>query len=47
MSGHVFFMALGELRSAVGLQVALIAAKWQIDVEGDLARVLPWLSDDA
>ncbi len=32
---------LGQLRSEIGLQVALMAARWQVDVENDLARVLP------
>ena len=35
------FIRLGQLRSAIGLEVALIAARWEIDVEDDLARVLP------
>jgi hypothetical protein len=46
MAEQVFFIQLGETRSAIGLQVALMAVAWQIDVEGDLARVLPELSDD-
>lgn len=36
-----FFMALGELRSTIGQHVALMAVKWEIDVEQDLASVLP------
>jgi len=36
-----FGEALGELRSGVGLPVAIIAASYGLDVEDDLARVLP------
>jgi hypothetical protein len=36
-----FFIALGELRATIGNHVALMAVKWEIDVENDLARVLP------
>lgn len=36
-----FFMALGELRATVGQHVAVMAVKWEIDVEKDLASVLP------
>ncbi len=36
-----FFIALGELRATIGFHVALMAAKWKINVEQDLARVLP------
>ncbi|WP_213807194.1 DUF6650 family protein [Granulicella sp. dw_53] len=36
-----FFMSLGELRATVGHHVALMAVKWEIDVEKDLAQVLP------
>jgi hypothetical protein len=36
-----FFMALGELRATIGQHVALMAVKWEIDVEKDLASVLP------
>lgn len=35
------FIRLGQLRSDIGFQVALIAARWEIDVEEDLAKVLP------
>ena len=34
-------MALGELRATIGQHVALMAVKWEIDVEQDLASVLP------
>lgn len=36
-----FGEALGELRSGVGMQVAIVAASFGLDVEDDLARVLP------
>lgn len=36
-----FFMALGAFRATVGYQVALLAAHYDFDVEGDLASVLP------
>lgn len=42
-----FFVALGAFRAVVGQQVAFLAAHYDIDVEGDLARVLPQLDDDA
>lgn len=41
MRSFEFFMLLGELRSTIGQHVALMAAKWKINVENDLARVLP------
>jgi hypothetical protein len=39
--GGGFFVALGTFRATVGQQVALLAAYYDIDVEGDLASVLP------
>lgn len=36
-----FFTALGTFRATIGYQVALLAAHYDIDVEGDLASVLP------
>ena len=41
LQSSFFFMALGELRAAIGQHVALMAVKWEIDVEKDLASVLP------
>jgi hypothetical protein len=38
-----FFTALGALRATIGLQVASLAAYYDIDVEGDLAAILPRL----
>lgn len=36
-----FFTALGELRAVIGLHVAAIAVMHGLDVEGDLATILP------
>lgn len=36
-----FYSALGEFRGAIGPHVAAIAVQYGIDVEDDLARVLP------
>jgi hypothetical protein len=44
--GAGFFMALGAFRATVGLQVALLAAHYDVDIEGDLASVLPQLVED-
>jgi hypothetical protein len=41
-----FFAALGTYRATVGQQVALLAAHYDIDVEGDLASVLPEADDE-
>lgn len=41
MHDYWFGEALGELRSGVGLQVAIIAASFGLDVEDDLAHQLP------
>ncbi len=40
-----FFVALGSYRAVVGQQVALLAAHYDIDIEGDLASVLPTLGE--
>lgn len=40
-----FFMALGAFRATVGQQVALLAAHYDFDVEGDLASALPDTED--
>ena len=42
-----FFMALGALRATIGYQVALLAAHYDVDVEGELASVLPDVAGDA
>jgi len=36
-----FFIALGELRRTFGIHLGLIAAGYQLGLEGDLARILP------
>jgi hypothetical protein len=36
-----FFVALGAYRATVGHQVALLSAHYDIDIEGDLASILP------
>ena len=41
-----FHSALGEFRGAIGPHVAAIAVQYGIDVEDDLARVLPAADDD-
>ena len=41
MNDFWFGQALGELRAGVGMQVALIAAAYGLDVEDDLAATLP------
>jgi len=41
-----FSLALGELRSRVGLQIALIADQYGIEVEDSLAQILPPAVDD-
>ena len=41
-----FFAALGAFRSTVGYQVALLAAHYDLSVEGDLAAVLPDLNEE-
>jgi hypothetical protein len=41
MHDYWFGQALGELRSGVGMQVAVLAASFGLDVEDDLAQVLP------
>jgi hypothetical protein len=36
-----FYSALGELRGAFGIHLARIAAQFELDVEADLASILP------
>ena len=42
----VFLSALGELRGVFGLHLAQIAAAYGLDVEDDLASILPAQDDD-
>jgi hypothetical protein len=44
--GPGFFMALGAFRAAVGHQIALLAAYYDLDIESDLADMLPRLQED-
>jgi hypothetical protein len=41
MHDYWFGEALGELRAGVGIQIANVAASYGLDVEDDLARVIP------
>lgn len=40
-----FFVALGAFRATVGHQVAVLAGRYGIDVEGTLASIMPTLGD--
>jgi hypothetical protein len=42
-----FFTALGALRATVGYQIALLAAHYNLDVESELASILPQLPEEA
>lgn len=44
--GWVFMSAVGELRGTIGIHLAAIAARYGLDVEDDLATILP-ISDDS
>ncbi|WFU01953.1 hypothetical protein QA648_17915 [Rhizobium sp. CB3171] len=41
-----FFTALGELRAFVGIQIAMLSSLYEIDIHGDLVRILPPLMDE-
>ena len=41
MHDYWFGEALGELRAGIGLQLAIVAASYGLDIEDDLARTLP------
>ncbi|HEU0142102.1 MAG TPA: DUF6650 family protein [Bryobacteraceae bacterium] len=41
MESFDFYSALGELRGCIGPQIALLAASYKVDVEDELARILP------
>jgi hypothetical protein len=45
--GWAFNQTLGELRGVFGIQVARLAASYGLDVEGDLARIIPAVDSDA
>ncbi len=36
-----FFVALGELRASIGMQIANLASYYEIELEPDLAAILP------
>ncbi len=42
----VFTGALGEMRGVFGIHLAKIAAQYGLDVEDDLATILPGIDDD-
>lgn len=46
IENQTFFTALGELRAAIGVHVAIIAAQHSLDIEGDLATILPAAEED-
>jgi len=41
-----FFVALGAFRATVGHQVASLAARYDIEVEGPLALIMPGMDDE-
>lgn len=42
-----FFVALGAYRATVGHQVALLAGHYDLDIEGELAAIMPALDGEA
>jgi hypothetical protein len=40
-----FFTALGELRSTIGVTLGLLTAKYDLQCEPELARILPVVSE--
>lgn len=46
-AGPGFFVALGAYRATVGQQVAMMAGHYNVDVEGDLATIIPGMIEDA
>ena len=45
-SRHMLETALGELRGVFGIHIAKLAAEYGLDVEDDLASILPAQDDD-
>lgn len=44
---NLFGLSLGDLRTSIGWQVALVASEYDIPVEEDLYRILPaWARED-
>jgi uncharacterized protein DUF6650 len=46
LESQTFFTALGELRATFGVHLAILAVQHGVDIEGDLARILPELEED-
>lgn len=42
----IFFTAIGEMRGTFGIHIAQIAAEFRLDVEDELASILPGPADD-
>ena len=42
-----FYSALGEFRGVIGPHVATVSVQYGIDVEDDLARILPLADDES
>ena len=40
-TGAGFFMALGELRARVGVQIAILSVRYQVEIEIELAAIVP------
>lgn len=45
-SNMVFFSAVGELRGVFGIHIARICVQYGIDVESDLAAILPGVAEE-
>jgi uncharacterized protein DUF6650 len=41
-----FGLALGDLRTTIGFEIALIASKFELDIPDELATILPLTDDD-
>lgn len=46
MGSPGFFTALGAYRATVGYQVVLLAAYYDLTIEGELAGVLPTIGEN-
>ena len=45
-SSNAFSLALGDLRTLMGVQIARIATQYDLDIEDDLATILPPHDED-
>jgi hypothetical protein len=45
-AGWTFYGALGEMRGVFGIHLARIATRFQVDVEDELAAIIPLAPDD-